>query len=106
MSSLILVPADALATATVGLAVVTLILAVISAWGILSARAAARRQLAASYRPVLVPFQQAAVGVTFRGGMIPAGTGPHIVENAPERQDLPTYSAAFLPVVNVGTGPR
>jgi hypothetical protein len=43
--------------------------------------------------------------VVFRGGQIPAGGGPHVTENPPERPDLPRYSAAFLPVENVGTGP-
>jgi hypothetical protein len=100
-----LVPADALASATVSLAAVTLVLALITGWGIRSARADARKQLAASYRPVLVPFMKAGESVKFRGGTIPAIRGPHIEENPPDRPDLPQYSAAFMPVVNVGTGP-
>jgi hypothetical protein len=105
VTSLILVPADAVATATVALAIVTLALAAVTAWGITSGRADARNQLAASYRPVVVPFMQAAESVRFRGGTIPAIRGPYIEENPADRPDLPTYSAAFLPVVNVGKGP-
>ncbi len=122
--------ADAAAHATLVLAVVTGVLAAatvalafISYCGIRSARAgadrqiaatrdaaarevaAAREQLDASYRPILVPFQRSADNVTFRGGQIPTGGGPHVTGNPPERKDLPRYSAAFLPVVNVGTGP-
>lgn len=66
---------------------------------------AARAQLQAMHRPVLLPFQLSGEHVRFRGGEIPAGTGPQIVENPPDRQDLPRYSAAFLPVENVGIGP-
>jgi hypothetical protein len=73
--------------------------------GIRSARADARRQVAASYRPVLVPFQLSGEQLRFRGGTIDAFRGPQISENPTDRTDLPTYSAAFLPVMNVGTGP-
>lgn len=104
--------ADAAVDATVAVAIVTGILAgatvalaVITHFGNRSARADAARQLKASHRPVIVPFQRSADGVTVRGGQIPTGTGPHITENPPDRPDLPTYSAAFIPVESVGTGP-
>ncbi len=64
-----------------------------------------QREVEEAHRPVLVPFQKSAEGVTFRGGLIGAGGGPQISENAADRQDLPPYSAAFLPVENVGMGP-
>lgn len=111
--------ADATADATVAvaiatgvLAVGTFVLALITYFGNRGARsaeagqlAASHRQLSASFRPVIVPFQQSAEGVKFRGGLIPAGGGPRIEENPPERSDLPQYGAAFLPVENVGVGP-
>jgi hypothetical protein len=62
-------------------------------------------QVEAAHRPVLVPYQKAAAKLRFRGGEIAAGSGPHIVENPPDRPDLPRYSAAFLAVENVGMGP-
>lgn len=115
----VLALADATADATVAvaiatgvLAVGTFVLALITYFGNRGARsaearqlAAAHRQLGASYRPVIVPFQQSAEGVKFRGGLIPAGGGPRIEENPTDRSDLPPYSAAFLPVRNVGVGP-
>lgn len=64
-----------------------------------------RREVEEAHRPVLVPFQKSAEGVTFRGGMIPAGGGPFVTDNDPERADLPSYSGVFLPVENVGPGP-
>jgi hypothetical protein len=65
---------------------------------------AARTQVEAAHRPVLVPFQQSGEHVRFRGGEILAGTGPQITEN-PVSPGLPAYSAAFLPITNVGMGP-
>lgn len=62
-------------------------------------------QVERAHRPVLVPFQLSGEEVRFRGGTIGVGTGPHISENPPDREDLPRYSAAFLPVINVGMGP-
>lgn len=64
-----------------------------------------RTQVERAHRPVLVPIQMSADEVRFRGGTIPVGGGPHIVENPTDRPDLPRYSAAFLPIVNVGMGP-
>jgi hypothetical protein len=66
---------------------------------------AAKAQLESVHRPVLVPFQKSTEKVVYRGGEIPAGCGPHIVENPRDRPDLPLYSAALLPVHNVGMGP-
>jgi hypothetical protein len=66
---------------------------------------AAKTQVEAAHRPVVVPFQKSAENVTFRGGQTSAGSGPQISENPPDRPDLPRYSAAFLPVENVGMGP-
>jgi hypothetical protein len=43
--------------------------------------------------------------VRFRGGEVLAGAGPQISENPPDRTDLPCWSAAFLPIANVGMGP-
>lgn len=94
-----------LAVVTAGLAVGTFVLARITHQGNEGARQAEAKQLAASYRPVVVPFQRSGEHIAFRGGQILAGTGPQITENPPERADLPRYSAAFLPVANVGTGP-
>jgi hypothetical protein len=90
----ILTTADALASTTRALAVVTgvlalatVALAVITICGIRSARADARKQLAASYRPVLAPLQRSGETVTYRGGQILISTGPHTTENPPDRQD-------------------
>lgn len=112
MSAPVLTTADALASTTRTLAIVTAVLAlatvglaVITLCGIRSARADARKQLAASYRPVLAPLQRSGETVTFRGGQILISTGPLITENPPDRKDLPTYSGAYLPIENVGTGP-
>lgn len=67
--------------------------------------AAARLQVERAHRPVIVPLQRSAEKVRFRGGEIALGTGPTVSENPPERDDLPRYSAAFLPIENVGMGP-
>jgi hypothetical protein len=64
-----------------------------------------RTEVEEAHRPVLVPFQKSGERLTFRGGEIFAGGGPQVSENDPDRQDLPRYSAAFLPVENVGVGP-
>lgn len=66
--------------------------------------ALSRNEVEEAHRPVLVPFQRSGTAIKFRGGEIPAGC-PHVSENDPARQDLPRYSAVFLPVENVGVGP-
>jgi hypothetical protein len=103
---------ETVALATGVLALGTFVLAIVTHFGNKGARVAegkqldvARRQLSASSRPAIVPFQEAAQDVAFRGGQVLAGAGPHIEENAPERSDLPQYRAAFLAVKNVGVGP-
>jgi hypothetical protein len=111
--------ADATATATVCLAIgtfslaaATVALAAITHRGNVDAREAtadqlkaSADQLEASYRPVIVPFQRSAESLKYRGGLIPVGGGPTVTGNPVERRDLPRYSAASLPVENVGTGP-
>jgi hypothetical protein len=64
-----------------------------------------RREVEEAHRPVLVPFQKAGEGVTYRGGVISGANGPVISENNPARADLPRYSSASLTVENVGVGP-
>jgi hypothetical protein len=64
-----------------------------------------RSEVEEAHRPVLVPYQKAGQGVTYRGGLISSGGGPGTSENDPDRDDLPRYSAASLPVENVGVGP-
>jgi hypothetical protein len=78
----------------------------IAAWSAYSTRQQvklARTQVSNQHRPVLVPVH-GNFRVTFRGGEIHAH-GPHHVENPPARDDLPPYSAIFLPVQNIGAGP-
>jgi hypothetical protein len=67
--------------------------------------ALSRREVEEAHRPVLVPFKQSGQAVAYRGGTVPAGGGPRVSENDPSRQDIPRYSLAELPVVNVGVGP-
>jgi hypothetical protein len=67
--------------------------------------ALSRREVEEAHRPVLVPFQRSDTAIKFRGGEIPAGGGPTTSENPADRQDVPRYSVAFLPVENVGMGP-
>lgn len=107
----VLLLADATSDATLVLAIITgilalatVVLAVVTHIGNRGARADAATQLSASYRPVIVPFQRAGQGVTYRGGQVPAGSGPYISENPPGRPDLPRFSAASIAVENVGTG--
>jgi hypothetical protein len=88
--------------------VLTFVLALATAamaWAIIQQTRLTRIQVERAHRPVLVPFQQAAADVQFRGGTVLAGGGPTIVENAADRPDLPRYSAALLAVTNVGMGP-
>jgi len=102
------------AYATLLLAVVTAALAGATVWMVRLTRAAlaqgqreielSRREVEEAHRPVLVPFQRSGTAIKFRGGEIPAGR-PHVSESDPDRQDLPGYSAAFLPIENVGVGP-
>jgi hypothetical protein len=102
-----------LAIGTFVLAASTVALAFITSRGNSNARTAAaseleaaRDQLAASYRPVVVPFQLSADNLRFRGGTVPTGGGPTIVGNdGAESGSAPAYSAALMPVENVGTGP-
>jgi hypothetical protein len=93
---------------TLALAVFTAVLAY-ATWRLAQAAdrqlTLARTQVERAHRPVLVPLQVSGEAVSFRGGIIPAGSGPHITENPADREDLPRYSAAFLPVLNVGMGP-
>jgi hypothetical protein len=106
---------DWTAVGTLTLALVTLLLAAATFWMVKLTRrslsqtkdeiALSRREVEEAHRPVLVPFQKSGDRLTFRGGEIFAGGGPQVSENDPERQDLPRYSAVFLPVENVGTGP-
>jgi hypothetical protein len=56
-----------------------------------------------AHRPVVVPVQRAEQ-VLFRGGGFLANQ-PHLIENDPNRSDLPRYSAVHVPVENVGMGP-
>jgi hypothetical protein len=76
------------------------VLALITGWGIKSARDDARRQLAASYRPVLVPLHLSGERFRFRGGEVEAFRGPQIVNSSTTQ-----ISLALMPVVNIGTGP-
>jgi hypothetical protein len=62
-------------------------------------------QVQRAHRPVLVPLQRAAESLNFRGGTVEIGGGPQVSENPSDRDDLPHFSAAFLPVENVGMGP-
>jgi hypothetical protein len=96
-------------------ALITLVLAIVAIIGLVfTARSLkqtqseidlSRKEVEEAHRPVLVPFQRSGTAITFRGGEIPAGTGPRVSENPADRQDLPRFSAAFLPVENVGVGP-
>jgi hypothetical protein len=105
---------DWTAVGTLTLAAVTLALAFATFWMVKLTRrslaqtqaevALSRKEVEEAHRPVLVPFQRSGTAIKFRGGEIPAGR-PHVTENDPDRQDLPRYSAAFLPVENVGVGP-
>jgi hypothetical protein len=61
-----------------------------------------RQEVEQAQRPVLVPFQRSGTAIKFRGSEIPADGGPTISENP---ADLPRFSAALLPVENVGVGP-
>jgi hypothetical protein len=110
---LVLADGGNLVVPTFALVVVTAVAAVFTA---LAARSTSRladaakaeldltyQQTQRAHRPVLVPFQRAE-DVKFRGGTIPA-RAPHVVENPPDRQDLPPYSALFLPLENIGMGP-
>ena len=99
---------DWTAIGTLVLAAVTLAAVIVAAVSLRQTRreiALSRTEVEEAHRPVLVPFQKSAEGVTFRGGLIGAGGGPEVSENPVDRQDLPPYSAAFLPVENVGMGP-
>ena len=106
---------DWTAIGTLVLALVTLLLAGATFWMVALTRRSltqtqdeitlSRREVEEAHRPVLVPFQRSGTAIKFRGGEIPAGGGPHVSENDPARHDLPAYSAAFLPVENVGVGP-
>jgi hypothetical protein len=106
---------DWTAIGTLTLALVTLLLAAATFWMVKLTRrslaqtrdeiALSRREVEEAHRPVLVPYQMSGMARKFRGGEIPVGGGPHVSENDAERQDLPRYSAAFLPVENVGVGP-
>jgi hypothetical protein len=78
----------------------------IAAWSAVSSRQQvklARTKVQNAHMPVLVPLH-GNFKVSFRGGEIHA-SGPHHVENPPDRDDLPSYSAVFLAVENIGTGP-
>jgi hypothetical protein len=85
----------------------------IAAWAAYSSRQSAlssreqvrlaRAQVQNAHRPVLVPVH-GNIKVPFRGGEIHAHS-PHHVENPPDREDLPGYSALMLPVENIGAGP-
>jgi|ERR1035438_284434 hypothetical protein len=66
--------------------------------------ALSRGEVEEAHRPVLVPFQRSGTAIKFRGGEISADR-PSVAGNDPDRQDLPHYSAVFLPVENVGVGP-
>lgn len=116
---LVLVLADAVSTATLVLAgvtfalvLVTVGLGVVTYGGNQGARVAeahqleaSQRQLAASYLPVIVPYQRNAENLSYRGGTIPVNGGPYIVGNRPEGTDVPRYSSAMVAVENVGVGP-
>jgi hypothetical protein len=99
---------DWTAVGTLALAAVTAV-ALIIGWVTLRQTkdeiALSRREVEEAHRPVLVPFQRSGTDIKFRGGEIPAGGGPHLSENDPAREDLPHYSATFMPIENVGVGP-
>jgi hypothetical protein len=59
-----------------------------------------REQVQNAHRPVLVPVHRN-IKVPFRRGEVHAHL-PHHVENPPDRDDPPPYSAVFLLVENIG----
>jgi hypothetical protein len=84
-------------------AVAGTIIALVSAYTTRQQVALAGKQAQNAHRPVLVPVH-GNIHVPFRGGTIHAHS-PHQVENPTDRDDLPPYSAVFLPVANIGAGP-
>jgi hypothetical protein len=106
---------DWTAVGTLTLAAVTLALAFATFWMVKLTRrslaqtqaevALSRKEVEEAHRPVLVPFQRSGTAIRFRGGELQAGGGPEVSENPADRQDVPRFSAAFMPVENVGMGP-
>ena len=104
--------ADATATATLLLAIFTAVLAagtvalaVITSRGNDAARRAeanqlkaSHSQLRASYRPVVVPYQNSAESLRFRGGMVRVDGGPYIGPGG-------SGGLASMALENVGPGP-